>query len=193
MALKRIGARAAAPVSLVEAKAHCRIDYNDDDVLLTLYIQAAVDYIEGNRGILGRGLVNQSWELTYDAFPCGAMKIPLGPLVSVTSVEYADPDTGVMTTWPASGNYVVDIASWEGWISPVEGWPSVKDTVNAVKVTFVAGHGSDPSSVPADIKLAMLMLIAHWYENRETVGDAGLMSVPMAFESLISAVRKITV
>ena len=191
MALKRLSPRAPAPITLAEAKQHCRVGHADDDTMIDLYIQAAVDHIEGNRGVLGRALVNQSWELTYDAFPFGPIEIPLGPLVSVTSVEYSDPETGIMTVWDSS-NYVVDTASWQGWIAPVDSWPASRETLNAVKITFVAGHGATAADCPADLKVALLHLVSHWYENREAVGQ-NMSVVPLTVEALISAVRKISV
>lgn len=99
MALTRLTPRAAAPITLDQVKAHCRIDGSVEDALLAIYIQAAVDHVEANRGVMGRALLNQAWELTYDAFPDGAIHIPLGPLVSVTSVEYVDDATGTETLW----------------------------------------------------------------------------------------------
>jgi uncharacterized phiE125 gp8 family phage protein len=191
MGLKRLLPRAASPISLEVAKSHCRIDHSDDDGLIDLYIKAAVDHIEANRGVLGYALVNQDWELTYDAFPCDALQLPLGPLVSVTSVEYAEPDTGTMTLW-SDANYQVD-ASRDGWIAPVDAWPSTRSTMNAVKITFVAGHGPSADDVPADIKVAMLHLISHWYENREAVSSGEMMTVPSTFESLIGTIRKVSV
>jgi uncharacterized phiE125 gp8 family phage protein len=191
MGLKRLSPRAESPITLAQAKQHCRVDHSDDDAIIQLYMEAAVDHIEGNRGVLGYGLVNQAWELTYDAFPSDDLELPLGPVPSVTKVEYADLDTGVMIEWPST-NYQVD-ASREGWISPINGWPDTSDVINAVKVTFVAGYGPTAADVPADIKMALLHLVSHWYENREAVSDGNMMTVPMTFESLIGAIRKISI
>lgn len=190
MALKLKTPPAVDPVSLEEAKKHCRVDWNDDDALIGLYIKAATAHCDGNRGVLGRAIVNQQWELYYDAFPCGPMQIPLGPLVSVDSVEYVDATTGLYVTW-AGTNYAVDLASFEGWISPVDAWPTPRETMNAVRVTFTAGHGAD---VPADIKAMLLMLIGHWYQNREAVVvGSPANSMPLTFESLLTTIRKITI
>lgn len=192
MNLKLKTATTELPVSLVEAKQHCHVDFDDDDALITLYIKSAAAHIEGNRGVMGRALLNQDWELYADEFPCGDLTVPLGPLVSVASVEYLDQTTGNYVTW-ASSNYTVDMVSFEGRISPVDSWPSTLTRVNAVRVTFTAGHGADASTLPADIKAALLMLIGHWYSNREAVGDVGTMTVPLTFDSLIGAVSKISI
>jgi uncharacterized phiE125 gp8 family phage protein len=188
MALKRLLPRAEMPITLAQARQHCRVDHSDEDAIIQVYMEAAVDHIEGNRGALGYALVNQNWELTYDDFPCEGLEVPLGPLVSVTSIEYANP-TGVMTLWD-SGNYQVD-ASREGWIVPVDGWPATRETMNAVKIVFVAGHGPAAADVPADIKMALLHLVGHWYENREAVNITNLsFEIPLTFKSLIGMIRK---
>lgn len=76
------------PVSLAEAKAHLRVDYDDDDGLILSLIRAAVDHLDGWTGILGRCLVEQEWR---QDFPAGAtcFPLPLGPVISVTSVTVA--------------------------------------------------------------------------------------------------------
>lgn len=66
--------------------------------------------------------------------------------------------------------------------------------MNAVKVTFVAGHGTSAAECPADIKMLLLHLVGHWYENREAVSFGGnAMSLPLTFDSLVSAIRKVTI
>jgi uncharacterized phiE125 gp8 family phage protein len=54
-----------------------------------------------------------------------------------------------------------------------------------IQVTYVAGYGA-AASVPQKYKQAMLLLIGHWYENRETV-IVGTISGPIALavDSLI--------
>jgi len=48
----------------------------------------------------------------------------------------------------------------------------VLEQAATVKVNYVAGYGA-ATAVPQTIKQAMLMLIAHWFENREAVGTVG--------------------
>jgi uncharacterized phiE125 gp8 family phage protein len=189
MALKRIVAPTLMPISLSEAKAHCRVDHTDDDTIIGLYIQAAVDHTDAGTGLLGRAMINQTWELTHDAFPCGPLKIELGPLQSVSSVQYIDPVTGLYVTWPGS-NYQVDLASYEGWIAPIDSWPTAKDAMNAVKIVFIAGYGDAAANVPANVRAAMLMLVGHWYQNRESVAEPGAMNLPLTYHDLIGTVRK---
>lgn len=189
MALKLLTAPSIMPVTLAEAKAHCRIDHSDNDSMITSLIDAAVSYLDGYTGILGRCLIEQTWELYYDTFPCGDLRIPLGKLISITSVEYVDPTTLLYVTW-ASANYEVDTYSLDGWVIPVDGWPTPADTSNAIRVTFKAGYGDEAGDVPAAIRQAILMMIGHWYENRETVivGETAAQ-LPLAAEALLAPFR----
>lgn len=55
-----------------------------------------------------------------------------------------------------------------------------------------AGYSEDPDSIllTEDVKAAMLLLIGHWYANRETVivGDT-VAEVPFAVEALLQPYR----
>ncbi|CNJ53798.1 uncharacterized phage protein (possible DNA packaging) [Yersinia rohdei] len=50
---------------------------------------------------------------------------------------------------------------------------------------------TDPDGLIAssDIKLAMLALISHWYENRSSVSDYEQSEVPMSFYFLVGSYR----
>jgi uncharacterized phiE125 gp8 family phage protein len=56
-------------------------------------------------------------------------------------------------------------------------------------VTFDAGYGLTETSVPASLRQALLLLVAHWYENREPVLSSGAVpkELPLAVESLLWA------
>lgn len=192
MSLKLKTAPTETPITLAEAKAHCRVDHSDDDAIILIYIKAAVAHCDGNRGVLGRAIVTQVWEMFDDAFPNDVIKIPLGPLVSVDKIEYRDPVTLAYVEF-AAANYEVDNSTLEGTVTAVDAWPEAADAPNAVKVTFTAGHGT-ASEVPFDIKAAILLLVGHWYENREAVvvGDAA-NTVPMTFDAIVGSIRKITI
>ena len=165
MALKLITAPSTYPVTLAEAKLHCRVDIADDDTLITALITAATEMAEQKTG---RAIMTQTLELTLDAFP-DAFELTRVPVQSVTSVKYYD-TTGTQQTL-SNTLYALDAADDFGFahISPVYAgvWPDTRDQINAVAVRYVAGY-ADAASVPQSIKNWILLMVSTMYENRET-------------------------
>ena len=190
MALKLITAPATEPVTSTEAKAHLRVDTTADDTLIGTLITAARQHVEAH---LRRALITQTWELVTDAFPVGdVLRLPLPPLVSVTSIKYTDED-GAESTF-SSGLYVVDTDSTKGRVVLKNGetWPSVTlAAANGVRVRYVAGYG-EASAVPRPIRQAILLLIGTMYENRESVLVAQGVTVaqlPFGVDALLMPYR----
>jgi uncharacterized phiE125 gp8 family phage protein len=65
-----------------------------------------------------------------------------------------------------------------------EDWPDYLDDYNSIVVTYVAGCGN-ANEVPAILKQAIKMLVAHWYNQRETVGEAQGYEVPYAVDNIV--------
>lgn len=186
MGLKLITVPAIEPVSLPEAKLHLRVDIDDDDTAIVGQIMAARRWAEK---ATWRAFNTQTWELTLDAFPGVTwIQLPWPPLQSVTSVKYTV-DAGTEYTY-ASSNYIVDVDNEPGKIvlKSTSTWPS--DTlypVNGVRIRFVAGYGDDAEDVPEHYRQAILLLLGHWYENREQVVVSGAVpkEVPLGVEALL--------
>lgn len=189
MALVLVTPPASAPISLVEAKSHLRVDHSDEDTHIQLLIDAATSYLDGYTGILGRCIVQQTWDLYLDEFPTSesSIQIPLGPLISVSSVTYTDTNGDPATV--DSDNYTVDTVTPPGWVVPDSSfsWPSTLDAINAVKVRFIAGY----STVPPAIKAAMLLMVADLYENREPVVIGQTVNETRAVQSLLAPFRRV--
>lgn len=151
------------PVSLTAAKRHCRIDTVDSDSVLRGLIVAAREWCE-NR--LGQQFMPATWRMKLDCFPCWELELPRPPLVAVSSITYLDA-AGTSQTL-SSTKYRVDTDSRPGRITPnyANIWPITYPVMQAVTVAYTAGY-ADSDSVPQSIKQAMLLLIGHWYENRE--------------------------
>ena len=186
MAIKVVTPPAVEPVSTSEAKAHCRVDISDDDTLIGSLIVGARAYVEA---FVNRAMVTQTLELVLDRFPMGnTLALPMPPLQSVTSVTYYD-ESGTGATL-SSSQYLVDTDSHPGWIVLKDGytWPSTTlQAANGVRIRFVAGYGL-AASVPQMYKQAILMMVGHYYENREAaVVGSGLvvMELPLAVRNLL--------
>lgn len=158
---------AEEPVTLAEAKAHLKLDTDDDDTLVESLIAAARARAEWHTG---RAFVRQGWTLWLDAWPYdGIVEIPLPPLVSVASVTtYAVDDTATVLD---ADSYRVDAVSAPGRLAIKNALsPPVVTlrTIDGIAIAYTAGYG-EASAVPAAIKQAILCIVADLYANR---GDA---------------------
>lgn len=185
----------AEPVTLTEAKAHCRVDDTNSDTLITSLIQAAREVAEF---YTERAFVQRSYRLALDEFPSSNSSPILlwyPPLVRVEQIQYYDTD-GVLQTW-SSGEYHIDNESEPGRVLPNwdASYPSdVLRRVGAVRVEYVAGFPADESGSPTDYasqvpqsaKQAILMMVGEWFKTREnTVVGRIVSEVPDAAKSLL--------
>lgn len=155
-------APAAEPLSLTDAKAHLRVDFTDDDALITAQIKAARRQVEA---FTRNALITQTVQWTWDAFP-STLSLPIWPVQSISSVGYTD-GAGADQTLAAS-KYTL-IKSKPRRIGPAysETWPTTRLHWNAVRVSAVVGYGDAGSDVPEDIMAALKLILAALYENRE--------------------------
>lgn len=186
---------AVEPVTLDAAKLHCRVD-NDvtaDDTLISALITAARQWVEE---ATGRALITQTWRLALRAFPAEReVRLPRGPVQSVTSLTYLDRATSLRVT-VAPATYLLSSDNWGAELMPAPGatWPtaSLADHPEAVAVTYATGYGAGAASVPQPLVAAMQLLIAHLYANREAVvvgPESGIGSVPFTVEALTAPYR----
>jgi len=172
------------PVSVAEAKAYCRIDGSTEDTFVESLIKTAVRWIE-DHPFCSRALVSQEYQLTLSRFP-DAIVLPRPPLVSVSSVKYYDVNGDQQTL--ATDQYQVASQSEPARIVPAPGctWPSTQERLEAVEVNYTAGY-ANAASVPPGLKLAVMMLVNHWYRTREPV-NIGTSVTPIALtvEALLS-------
>ena len=186
MALKIAVVPADEPVTVAEAKEHCRVDVTTDDATIQGFIETAREVVEV---AMRQALVTQTWDLYLDSFPgTDYLELPLPPLQSVTYVKYTT-KAGVLTTFD-SASYMVDTYSQPGRIrlKDTYSWPSDElQIVNGVNVRFVCGYGATAGDVPQRYRLAIMLLAAHWYENREAIATSGAVpkELPLGVESLL--------
>jgi len=187
--IKVVAPPSVEPVTLVEAKLHCKVDVTTDDDLITALIVAAREEIERRTW---RALITQTLELILSDWPgADRIELPRAPLQSITSVKYKDKD-GNETTWD-SANYLAGTDSVPGVLALAwnASWPSVDlYPVEPIRIRFVAGYGL-AASVPTSLKQAVLLLVAHWYEQREAGGDtvSEKAGIPFGVEALVRSYR----
>lgn len=191
-----VTAPTADVVALADVKRHLRVEHDEDDGLITLYLDAAVAMIDpAAGGWLGRALRPQTWELRLDAFPCGGIVLPHPPLIAMTSFKYDDAD-GVEQTLAAGTGYrvigsggtdpVTLLPPWSG------SWPSARATPESVRVRFQCGHAvADPDPLPAAVRAWLLLVTGTLYAQRESITSAGaaLAALPDHILTMLTSYR----
>jgi uncharacterized phiE125 gp8 family phage protein len=189
MALVLTAAPAAEPVSLAEAKAHLRIDADDEDALLNALIAAARIFIEKT---LGLALITQGWSYFLDFWPrSSCVTLPIAPVQAVDSVTLHDVSGGAAEL--AASDYAVDALSLPARLVLKGGGPLViARELNAFEIAFTAGYGDAAGDVPAPIRHALRLLVAHWFERREPVVlGLGATEVPATIAGLLMPYRRV--
>jgi uncharacterized phiE125 gp8 family phage protein len=171
------------PVTLEEIKAHLKIETDLEDALITSYLIAAVDWASE---ALNRAVAQESYLVVRDTFPVSAWRLPLGKVVSITSIEYVD-SNGVTQNWnPSPIEYQLDNDSdYQARLRPKSGftWPDTGEYLSAARVTLVAGW--TPTQLPFTVKQAVLLKIASMFETRGP-GDEDSEPIDNAAQMLLS-------
>lgn len=168
-----ITAPSVEPVTLAEAKSHCRIDADitEHDGLLELLIQAAREQAEHDTG---RALITQTLQVLEPASCRLQLRKP--PFLSMTSVVAVD-SAGVETAITGS-DYTIDHSR----LIPDLVIKAMPSGACYIKAQYNAGYGASASSVPSAIRRWMLMHIATHFEHRESVVVGGsVASMPTPF------------
>lgn len=186
----RVTAPAVLPVSLNEAKAHLRVDHDDDDALIEAYLAAAVDHLDGWTGILGRCLVEQEWRQDFEVF-ARCLPLPLGPVISITAVSHTD-DAGEAVTVEVD-DYALKVDAGGRARVELAGGVSISGSVS---VTYKSGYRNTAgdeatSTVPPAIKTAIMLMVSNWYQNSSAVNVGNIVNeMPFGVAALIGPYRR---
>ncbi|MCK5933441.1 MAG: phage head-tail connector protein [Fulvimarina manganoxydans] len=143
------------PVTLSEVKSWCRIERDDEDATLTLLMRAASESVEA---ALDLALFRRSFRLVLNHTPdCGRIALAKGPVVSVTRVSAYD-TAGAETVFDAQTTIRIEPGGMALQFDPT--------VLAAGGITMEFEAGPAPSEVSAEIKRAILAVIATFYEAR---------------------------
>jgi uncharacterized phiE125 gp8 family phage protein len=179
------------PISLAEAKAHCRVDSETDDSYLSALITAARQWCES---YMDETLIHQQLVMRMDGFPA-EIELPRPPMASAAdktavTVTYTLNETGTTATLTAT-QFRVDRDATPGVLrTPYGGsWPAYLSDYNSLSVTWWAGRGADGTAVPQGVRNACLMLVLYWYERRMAADAGSLGEIPFGVKALLDAAR----
>lgn len=180
-------APAIEPVSLADAKSWLREDGSDEDQLIQALIVSARMTIEAHTR---RFLVTQGWRLVYDAWPdsvCAesTLVIPFSPFQAATAIRVYDANDVAQLLDAAT--YRAPAASEGGRIVFRSLPPAPGRGKDGIEVDFTIGYGALATQTPEPLRRAILMLAAHWRENR---GDEESDALPGAVARLAAPFRR---
>jgi uncharacterized phiE125 gp8 family phage protein len=177
---------AVEPLSLDEAKAYLRVAHADDDTVIAALIASAREHVEAQTR---RGLITQTWRHKRDAWPAdGRIAVLPAPLQTLAAARVYDQDGAAQAIDVES--FVLDTIAAPGTISfPPWSAPPPGRAYGGIELDIVVGYGDAASDVPAPLKLAIRLLLAHWYENRGVVTAEGVTPMPAGVATLAAAYR----
>lgn len=186
--LTTITAPTAEPITLAEAKHHCRVDSAVDDAYLTALIATVRTYVEDYCDMTFAG--PRRYEMKLDTFPA-EIRVPRPPMIrsgtnSAVEIVYKANATGEEVTL-ATNEYRVDRDCIPGTIRPLYGgsWPSHLADYGAITVRWWAG----PSATDPRLKSAILMIVDHLYRQRSAVEASNMVEVPMGAKALLDSIK----
>lgn len=178
---------ASEPIDVAALKRQCRILSDDEDVELEGFIKTARAQVEA---YLRKRLITQTVEILTDGFGRDVLRLPIGPIQSVESLEYIN----AAGTWVtlATDQYRLVESCNPPVLAPEYGksWPVPRLIAANVKITLVVGYGDAGSDVDPAVLGAVRLLAAHLYENREaTNGGQNIGELPFGVTSQLSPHR----
>ncbi|MDO5621922.1 MAG: head-tail connector protein [Paracoccus sp. (in: a-proteobacteria)] len=147
-------------VHLDDLKAHLRVDHDDEDLYIAGLAAAAMAHIDGPRGILGRCIQPQVWRKELQGLD-GPERLNLPGVTDVQVVDGAD----VRVTRLGGWTYVFGAGAVEFTAStPEDSWPA--------------------------LRMAVLLLVGHWYAEREaSVEGSTVLALPLGVVRLLTPFR----
>ena len=180
-----------AVLPVAQCKAHLRLgsgfseDSLQDDVLES-FLRAAVAAVEARTG---KVLIARSFVWTLDDWRNDQRQgLPVAPVSAVSSVSLVDAAGDDAVVAPSAYRLFADGLQPE--LRPVGGCLPVIPHNGQAEIRFEAGFGAAWDDVPADLRQAVFLLAAHYYEYRdETALSGGCM--PFGVTSLIERYRPV--
>jgi uncharacterized phiE125 gp8 family phage protein len=182
-------------ITLEEAKRTARVDFDDTDDEISDLISGATEWLEEHTG---RSLITRTLRAVYSlpTLPESALRglyarldaelsfqLYRTPLQSVSLVEIESD----LETWQAltvTSDYVVDSSSDPAHVvlrsAALSAWAPVLTLYSLtrsprVRITYIAGYGDTPASVPGNFKRALRGVVAAQYDDPMCAPDTSLL------------------
>ena len=178
-------------VPVAQLKDHLRLGsgFADDDVqdgLLAGHLRAAMGAIEARTGKI---LIARQFGWTLSAWrDATAQPLPVAPVTEVTEVVLTAAD-GAETEVPQA-RWMLEQDQHRPYLMPLGAMLPTVPRGGTVRIALQAGYGPLWSDLPADLAQAVIMLAAHYYENRHSVAQE-VPGLPAPVVALIEGHRSL--
>lgn len=164
------------PVDLAAAKEHAKIEHAHDDGIIPGFIKVARQRVEK---ATGRTLITQEWTATLAAWPAleegdrhRRVRLAHFPVQSIDRVT-VDDVVIASTYYRLDGKYL--LVSTE--VDDSEG--EIDDTGIVIEFTTGYADAGTDDEFPEDLRNAVLMLTAHYYQGRGATSPQGIYHQPL--------------
>lgn len=141
-------------------------------------LRAAIAHLEAR---LGLALVQRNFIWRGGVGPDGSATAPIAPVSVITSIDRILAD---------GSNAAINVATWSLDQRPLRTrFCADKYYRDQLDIVFTAGFGADWTDTPADLRRAVLMLAAHFFENRHATAS-GIEILPLGVKELIAPWRR---
>jgi uncharacterized phiE125 gp8 family phage protein len=176
------------PLELPEIVLHLRLDPGADSgpeaPLLTSMLASAIGHLERYCSV---AIMEQDWRITLHEWPPAyqGLELPNPPFAELLQIRTSDgpADLADFVIEPDDRFPAVLYAASQFW-------PQVTRGPLAISIDFRCGRET-ADEVPADIKQALLLAIAAWYENREALTQFTLTPmIELGWQALLGPYRQ---
>ncbi|WP_343115788.1 head-tail connector protein [Ostreiculturibacter nitratireducens] len=182
----------ATALPVQEFKDHLRLgtgfaDLGAQDAALESYLRAAIAAIEGR---IGKALISRDylWTVTHWRGD-DEQALPVAPVAAILSLTVLDRDNIGAAIDPTRYRLVQDTHRPK-LVAAGSSLPAIP-TGGLAEIVFIAGFGPGWADVPVDLRQAVLLLAAQYYEMRHE--SAGAEAIPFGVMALIERWRTVRV
>lgn len=161
-------------LSVEEVLEHLKIeqDQAEGNLYLEMLIKAAERCAED---LTRRSFINKTYRTHRESFG-SFIELRRSKYQSISAFKYWSEETDDWVTIDSGVYYVTSSKDYSRiYLKDQQTWPTITTSrKQKIRIDFVAGYGAAASSVPKDLKLAMLHHVAAMYEQRGDWGSADL-------------------
>jgi len=171
------------PVNLGAVKRRLRMDEGDDldDDDIESMVREMTEFLEGETG---RAFITQTVVATFDQIEAGdILELPRPRLIDVLELKIYDEENTAIVIDPSM--YQIDRWNEPARVIINDEFEEKQREYSAVEITYTAGYGSSPESIPEVLQSAIKELVFYKYENRDAVLTGSIVAqMPINWERI---------